>query len=82
MTGDQHYQEAERLVAAAGGARELLTNEGVPLAAPDLIAAAQVHATLALAAATGRGNAAPGEYGRPAVPKPPTALDLVDGPRR
>ena len=45
MNGAQHYQEAERLLAAATNAH------GVPLDAVR-IAAAQAHATLALAAAT------------------------------
>lgn len=53
MTGPEHYAEAERLLAG----RTLPTNEDdtktycVPATADD-VAAAQVHATLALAAAT------------------------------
>lgn len=47
MNGPEHYHEAERLLADAGheGA------EGVIWVRPDNLAAAQVHATLALAAA-------------------------------
>lgn len=56
MTGPEHYREAERLIVEA---RE------VDVAADDLdlkaalwaLSAAQVHATLALAAATGLGHA-------------------------
>jgi hypothetical protein len=43
-TGPEHYREAERLLASAGPLRA----GGVPSSA---LAAAQVHATLALAAA-------------------------------
>ncbi|MFD9630142.1 hypothetical protein [Streptomyces violascens] len=48
MTGPEHYREAERLLteAAAEGA------EGTYFVRPESLAAAQVHATLALAAAT------------------------------
>lgn len=44
MTGSEHYREAERLLSEAGGGRE-------PEAPSTYLAAAQVHATLALAAA-------------------------------
>jgi len=46
MTADQHYQEAERLLEAAAKADIGSDGERYNLAA------AQVHATLALAAAT------------------------------
>ncbi|MDH6610243.1 hypothetical protein M2164_005878 [Streptomyces sp. SAI-208] len=48
MTGPEHYQEAERLLAesAVDGA------EGTYFVRPENLAAAQAHATLALAAAT------------------------------
>jgi hypothetical protein len=48
MTGPEHYREAERLLteAAAEGA------EGTYFIRPESLAAAQVHATLALAAAS------------------------------
>lgn len=46
MTGAEHYLAAERLVAAA------MNSEFTTEQAPQLMAAAQVHATLALAAAT------------------------------
>ncbi|MCX4827133.1 hypothetical protein OG746_26935 [Streptomyces sp. NBC_01016] len=51
MTGPEHYVEAERLVAEAAvdGA------EGTRFVRPENLAAAQVHATLALAAATAMG---------------------------
>jgi len=45
MTGPEHYTEAERLLAFNAG------NRADP-SEPAFIAAAQVHATLALAAAT------------------------------
>ena len=44
MTGPTHYREAERLLEAAAN--------GEPPGTDRLLAAAQVHATLALAAAT------------------------------
>jgi hypothetical protein len=47
MTGPEHFQEAERLLEAAGQAGRLLGE-----AARACREAAQVHATLALAAAT------------------------------
>lgn len=46
MTGPEHYQEAERLLAGAAGYFDQIE--------PNRIALAQVHATLALAAATAR----------------------------
>ena len=45
MTGPEHYREAERLLIDAAG--EFITEVGAAMAA-----VAQVHATLALAAAT------------------------------
>jgi hypothetical protein len=47
MSGPEHYREAERLVSVANAERV-----DYPAAARVHIAAAQVHATLALAAAT------------------------------
>lgn len=51
MTGPEHYRAAEQLLERA--ARR--DRHGVPLESgtPELIATASVHATLALAAATG-----------------------------
>jgi hypothetical protein len=49
MTGPEHYEEAERLLATVKG-----TGYGDEMAR-DRLAAAQVHATLALAAATALG---------------------------
>jgi hypothetical protein len=48
MTGPEHYREAERLLAEAGHQG----TEGVIWVRPENLAAAQVHATLALTAAT------------------------------
>jgi hypothetical protein len=48
MTGPEHYRAAERLLAEAGHQ----SAEGVIWIRPENLAAAQVHATLALAAAT------------------------------
>lgn len=56
-TGPEHYREAERLLVAAG----IPLRSGEPRI--DRIAAARVHATLALAAATALGRL--GEYGLP-----------------
>lgn len=53
MTGQEHYKQAARLISSA----EMLSDTGAPYYVPDdaaTIAAAQVHATLALAAATER----------------------------
>ncbi|MET9815282.1 hypothetical protein [Streptomyces sp. NPDC006355] len=50
MTGPEHYREAERL---AGMAHHFTYGDGAdPVAGAALAAEAQVHATLALAAAT------------------------------
>jgi hypothetical protein len=49
MNGPEHYKEAEQIVAMAKG-RDLPIG-----AAADIAAVAQVHATLALAAATAEG---------------------------
>lgn len=51
MTGPEHYREAERLLATAYEGN-LTTYEGENPEAARQIAEAQVHATLALAAAT------------------------------
>lgn len=51
MTGPEHYREAEQLLTDAFSSK-LTTYEGENPEADRLIAAAQVHATLALAAAT------------------------------
>ena len=56
MTGPDHYAEAERLLALAGRHSRGATYD--PEWTPAL-AAAQVHATLALAAATAVGTAGP-----------------------
>jgi hypothetical protein len=47
MTGPEHYQEAEKLIGLADRITDAGGDEGC------ILAAAQVHATLALAAATG-----------------------------
>lgn len=51
MTGPEHYREAERLLELACHSKET-TYEGANPEADRDIAAAQAHATLALAAAT------------------------------
>jgi hypothetical protein len=51
MTGPEHYREAERLLTVNAGKRDDPSE-------PMVSAAAQVHATLALAAATGLGMGA------------------------
>lgn len=60
MTGPEHYREAERLIneAAVEGA------EGTRFVRPENLAAAQVHATLALTAATALPNGGPGTASR------------------
>ena len=55
MTGPEHYAEAERLIAAARTDRQgLYANATDPYA--KVLADAQIHATLALAAATALGS--------------------------
>jgi hypothetical protein len=49
MTGSEHYREAERAIAHA---RELQSDNGPGCGSEEVLAEAQVHATLALAAAT------------------------------
>lgn len=56
MTGPEHYREAERLLADARHDGP----DGVAYLRPENIAAAQVHATLALAAATAMNDAQEG----------------------
>lgn len=56
MTGPEHYREAERLLAESA----VNGSEGTYFVRPESLAAAQVHATLALAAATaGRSSSGP-----------------------
>jgi len=53
MTGAEHYRKAERLlesISSTGSDGRLVISTGYP----EVIAAAQVHATLALAARTAR----------------------------
>lgn len=50
MTGPEHYREAERLITESYGI--IRPNDEGPCEADRLLAEAQVHATLALAAAT------------------------------
>jgi len=57
VTGPEHYREAERLLAFVEN------HEGSPLIDPGLTAVAQVHATLALAAAAGLNDAEQGLSG-------------------
>lgn len=53
-SGPQHYAEAERLLGEIGLGGDVLheKRDAVPSWAPVYLAAAQAHATLALAAAT------------------------------
>jgi D-aminopeptidase len=50
MTGQAHYKEAERIMTEMTAT---VSGEVVELGFPEAMAMAQVHATLALAAATG-----------------------------
>jgi hypothetical protein len=54
MTGPEHYRAAEMLLAAA----DQIAEQGGDMG--EMLAAAQVHATLALAAATAMGSAKDG----------------------
>ena len=61
MTGAEHYAEAERLLKAAEQAPDLARSHGfsgnsLAVSLDVIIAQAQVHATLALAAATVAGE--------------------------
>jgi hypothetical protein len=53
MTGPEHYKEAERLLPLAHD----LADQGHQVRADFIVARAQVHATLALAAATAAAQA-------------------------
>lgn len=88
MTGPDHYAEAERLLALAGRHSKGATydQEWTPT-----LAAAQIHATLALAAATAVGTAGPDSraWADVAATKPsttgrqaPGASDPFSGPGR
>ena len=52
LTGPGHYRESERLLASTQGSDGEVASDDVTLAISNTLAAAQVHATLALAAAT------------------------------
>lgn len=57
MTGDEHYREAETMLGAMFDAQQNLaasggSKEDLSIFTSSVLAAAQVHATLALAAAT------------------------------
>ena len=54
MTGPEHYREAEQLLAGAGCDTAETAGYVDPVLAAPWLAAAQVHATLALAAAQDR----------------------------
>ncbi|MFD4195941.1 hypothetical protein [Amycolatopsis thermoflava] len=58
MTGPEHYREAERLLEMASVSTAQDAYREVPLDRPPspFVEAAQVHATLALAAATAMGG--------------------------
>lgn len=72
MTGEEHYRLAELLIEAVSKPNQLAPNPVIRNDRPEFIAAAQVHATLAVAAAlapaatttagtAGAGGEAPGE---------------------
>jgi hypothetical protein len=61
MNGPEHYAEAERLLAQVADVVSLNYSAQTGEEKADVLAAAQVHATLALVAATA--NADPGEGG-------------------
>lgn len=73
MTGPEHYAEAERLTEMYREASNESNREWAMEWGPQVLAAAQVHATLALAAATAVGVrdlagtpwVEPGQYGSP-----------------
>ena len=52
MSGPGHYRESERLLASTQDSDGEVASDDVTLAISNTLAAAQVHATLALAAAT------------------------------
>lgn len=54
MTGPEHYRAAEQLIEIAKNSQD------APIATAQLLAEAQIHATLALAAATA--DTAPGYF--------------------
>jgi hypothetical protein len=54
MTGEEHYRVAELLIEAVSAPNELAPNPVIRKNHPEFIAAAQVHATLAVAAALGQ----------------------------
>lgn len=58
MTGPEHYLEAERLMKGCKNSYGALVIED---GTAEVLAAAQVHATLALAAATAMGSPVDGE---------------------
>jgi hypothetical protein len=62
VTGPEHYQEAERLLAGAQNVMEIAPIDG--LTRRECAELAQVHATLALAAAT----ALPTTITKPSIP--------------
>jgi hypothetical protein len=73
MTGSEHYAEAERLVTKARSLGGGDTYNGAQVRPQVILAEAQVHATLALAAATAHqdadaGLAVPAEPVRPHRP--------------
>lgn len=71
MTGEQHYRESERLLRLAQKTSEdtsrltVADHGSVARVMDTLLLQAQVHATLALAAAQAREWAHEGDYGRP-----------------
>ena len=70
MTGEEHYRQSQRLLRLAQKTSEEVANltvadhKGVAALMDTLLLQAQVHATLALTAATARHFAKPGEFGK------------------
>jgi hypothetical protein len=74
MNGQRHYRHSEKLAAIAG---KYLQNEGLSASVANMIALAQVHATLAVAAATAGAADAWADVlddSGPEIPPPPGLL--------
>ncbi len=72
MTGPEHHREAERIMTEL---TLVESGEAQELAFPEAMAIAQVHATLAVAAAIEAGS---GSRGRPEFPRPEIGPLLPD----
>jgi hypothetical protein len=86
MTGPQHYAEAERLIAFGrekGDSHRSVRSSADPSPADlqSILADAQIHATLALAAATALGTSPPRPGRGPTPPGPSTGTGSSLGQR-